>query len=357
MENMVNEVSRAGAPPGGSMTGNSDGWVADQLANCPTVSVPTSSLILDGSPRSSGENLDHTQSLAEVEESLPPIVVHGPSGRVIDGTHRVRAAMLRGAEEIEAVIYSGSLNDAFVLGVKLNVQHGLPLSRIDRSSAAGRIISSHPQWSNRMVATLTGLAAGTVAAIRRRSTGQNAQSNARVGQDGRVRPLNSADGRLRARQLLAERPEASIRAIAREAGISPSTVLDVRQRLAAGEDPLPMRQRGERTVPDEPVAASGRTAGGRGAPEPDCDAGEILASLLKDPSMRLSDAGRIVLRWVSVNRAATSRWEQIAETVPDHCAGAVARLARRYAVMWTDFADRLQRRASNAPRPGSRSVS
>jgi transposase-like protein len=319
-----------------------ENWVAGQLTTCRTVRVLISSLALEGSPRSAGENVEHIKALAQVDDRLPPIVVHGPSGRVIDGMHRVRAAMLRGEETIEAKIYPGPMADAFVLSVRMNTSHGMPLSLGDRKAAAARIIASHRQWSNRIVAAMTGLAASTVAAIRERSTDRDDQSITRIGQDGRVRPLNGAAGRLRAHQLLIERPTASVRTIAREAGVSPSTVQDVRQRLAAGQDPLPPRQRmaagtgAERTVarprPERRSMATGQ------------EVGAILAGLMRDPSMRFSDTGRFLLRWLDMNRAGMDGYEQMVERVPDHCADAVAKLARGYAEVWQEFASRLEAR-------------
>jgi hypothetical protein len=158
------------------------------LEGLPAVMLPISSLLLDDSPRHAGESDEHVQVLTESEERLPPIVVHGPSMRVIDGRHRVRAAMIRGDVTVDAKIYHGTAGDAFVLAVRMNITHGLPLTRADRSAAALRIIGSHPQWSDRMIATATGLSAGTVAKARQRSTVSNAQSNTRVGKDGRARP-------------------------------------------------------------------------------------------------------------------------------------------------------------------------
>jgi hypothetical protein len=321
-------------------------WVTGQLTTCRTVRVLINSLALEGSPRSAGENVEHIKALAQVDDRLPPIVVHGPTGRVIDGMHRVRAALVRGEETIEAKIYPGEMADAFVLAVRMNTSHGLPLSLADRKAAAARIVASHRQWSNRIVAAMTGLAASTVAGIRDRSTDRD-QSIARIGQDGRVRPLNGAAGRLRAHRLLIERPTASVRTIAREAGVSPSTVQDVRQRLATGQDPLPPRQRmaadngadrtGSRPRPERRSVATG--------PE----VGATLAGLMRDPSMRFSDAGRFLLRWLDMNRAGMDGYEQIIDTVPDHCAGAVAKLARGYAEAWQDFASRLEGRKVERP--------
>ncbi|MGH8879883.1 MAG: hypothetical protein ACRD0P_21450, partial [Stackebrandtia sp.] len=46
------------------------------------------------SPRLDGENSEHTQMLAESSEKLPPILVHRQTMRVIDGVHRLSAALL-----------------------------------------------------------------------------------------------------------------------------------------------------------------------------------------------------------------------------------------------------------------------
>lgn len=319
-----------------------DTWASDQLADCVVQPVPIGTLKLETSPRSGGQDPDHVRALAEVRDSLPPIVVHGPTGRVIDGLHRVRAALLNGARNIDAYVYQGSERDAFVLAVKLNISHGLPLSRPDRAAAASRIVRSHPEWSNRMIATITGLAATTVAAVRKRSTAQDAQSDTRLGQDGRVRPINSAAGRLRARELIVQRPNASVRAIAREAGISPSTVHDVRQRLAAGRDPVPGRDR-RRGEAARPAARPGSDRPERAQVRP-AELSASLAGLMKDPSVRGSDSGRLLLRWLDMNRVGMAGWERIIEALPDHCTGIVARLARGYAGMWAELAARLDDR-------------
>ncbi|MGH3170772.1 MAG: ParB N-terminal domain-containing protein [Trebonia sp.] len=68
----------------------------------PVVRVPIAELAVAGSPRRSGENREHARLMAESGNPLPPILVHGPTMRVIDGAHRLRAAKLRGEREIEA---------------------------------------------------------------------------------------------------------------------------------------------------------------------------------------------------------------------------------------------------------------
>ena len=109
------------------------------------------------SPRQGGENLEHVQSLADATGELPPIIVRREDMRVVDGMHRLRAARLRGDERIAVRFFDGGDDEAFVLAVRTNVTHGLPLSLADRKAAAARIIASHAHWSDRMIATVTGL--------------------------------------------------------------------------------------------------------------------------------------------------------------------------------------------------------
>ncbi|MEV0372123.1 hypothetical protein AB0I10_20210 [Streptomyces sp. NPDC050636] len=144
----------------------------------------------------------------------------------------------------------------------MNSAHGLPLSSADRAAAAARIIGSHPQWSDRMVASATGLSTRTVAALRDGSTDAGPQLNTRMGRDGRVRPLNAAAGRELAGRLVAEKPDASLRDIAALAGIAVATAKDVRDRIRQGLDRVPQKLRNA-SAAGRAVAAS-RANTGRG---------------------------------------------------------------------------------------------
>jgi uncharacterized protein YerC len=263
--------------------------------------------------------------------------------RVIDGIHRVRAAAARGDKKIEAKIYHGKDDDAFVLAVWMNIAHGLPLTHADRTAAAARIIRSHPQWSDRRIATVTGLAAGTVGRVRRRLTVQNAQSVTRVGKDGRVRPINSAAGRLKASELLAEKPTASIRAIAKEAGVSPSTVYEVRRRLHAGQQPTTERQRATAASRLSDVRPPHRDSGALKSAG-SVNVAAVLTNLKKDPSLQSSDVGRSLLQWLERYALGMAALGKIVKTVPDHCTSSVAKLARWYARGWSEVATELEKR-------------
>lgn len=327
------------------------------------VTVELASLVLDGSPRLQGEDESHVRLLAQATDELPPILVHRQTMRVLDGMHRVRAAKLRGQWSIRAVFFDGDADTAFVQAVVANVAHGLPLSLADRRAAAGRILRSHPGWSDRAIAAVAGLSPATVRSLRRRAsagraTDSTVQLPTRLGRDGRVRPLDASEGRRRAASLLAEQPEASLREIARAAGVAAATVRDVQRRIRNGEDPVPNRRRnGSRTVAGcettgsepvttEPIARSTGTATRNGGPTawpppamrpPDV----VLAGLLSDPSLRYSDSGRALLRWLDAHMVTPVDWSRVSNAMPPHCALAIAEFAAACARAWTGIAEDL----------------
>ena len=303
-----------------------------------TTTVPIGVLRPAESPRLAGEDAEHIRRLVEAETPLPSILVHRPTMRVIDGMHRLQAAVLRGCEEIEVRFFDGSEDEAFIHAVRENVMHGLPLSLRDRKAAAARIIDSHPELSDRVIASYTGLAAKTVAAVRDRSSAGRRQSNARMGADGRLRPLAPAVGRRRAAELIAARPDASLREIARDAQVSLGTAHDVRRRLKEGLDPVLVKPHGagRRTAAD-PGPRPARTADS-------ALQGATLESLVKDPSLRHTEGGRELLRWLRTCIAAVEGRDRMADAVPAHCAEGVAGLARHCASLWNEFADEVERR-------------
>ncbi|MFC0105634.1 streptomycin biosynthesis protein [Kibdelosporangium aridum] len=299
---------------------------------------------MSDSPRVGGEDAEHARQLAELDVALPPIIVHRPTMRVVDGMHRVRASLLRGDDHVNAYFIDGSEADAFVLAVKLNARHGLPLSQIDRASAAARILRSHPQWSDRAIASITGLATRTIASMRRTITDDNLQLTERVGRDGRVRPLNTAERRRRARDLIAARPTASLREIAKEAGISPGTVRSVRERIERGEDPVPPRQRASRHEKVEASAEGIEDAEHNTEPATFEKHRRVVEVLKKDPALRHSAAGRTVLRLLDAQSIVADNWEQLVAMLPDHCVGTLAEAAESCADAWRQFAKKIEER-------------
>jgi hypothetical protein len=286
--------------------------------------------------RSKGVEQHHVAVLAEIDAPLPPILVDRRTMRVIDGMHRLLAALLNGRRTIEAELFDGTPEEAFLRAVKANVMHGLPLSQADRRAAAARIML------DRAIARASGLGAKTVASIRRSSTAAVPQLNTRVGRDGRVRPLSGVDGRLRAVAVLTEHPEASLREVARLSGVSPATVSDVRRRLAAGESPVPSRP--ESTEPPE-TDRSGSLTQRSGSDtlngQAFVDPVPVLAKLLRDPSLRHKEGGRQLLHLLRQNAVGVQDLMVLSDAVPPHCRSLVINLAQHYRDAWQCFAEKL----------------
>jgi hypothetical protein len=286
----------------------------------------------------------HVQKLARITHALPPILVHWPTLRVIDGIHRVHAARLRGDDHVDVRYYEGTPEDAFIEAVRLNTSRGLPLTRADRTAAVVRILGTHPHWSDRLIASAAGVTAGTVAAARRSSTAQDGQLNMRRGRDGRLRPVDPAEGRKRAARILSERPDATLRQIALGAGIALATARDVRERVRRGEDPVPRRLRGPEAAygPNKPALG---TAAAIVSEAGNTSMAQLVKQLRKDPSLRLTATGRALLQMTSAPLLLQGEnVQQFVQAIPGHRTASVARMARSCAQSWLEFAEQLERR-------------
>jgi len=311
------------------------------------VSLPISSVLLPGdSPRLQGKDAKHVARLAEIDEPLPPILVDRRSMRVIDGMHRLMAASQRGHKTIEVEFFDGTAGEAFLRAVEANISHGLPLSQEDRRAAAERIIVSHPQMSNRAIARASGMSAKSVATIREKNADTMPPLKARIGIDGKARPVDNAEGRRRAAELTAEFPHASLREVARHAGISAATVSDVRKRLASGLMPIPERRASkdrsnEDSNPAQPVADVNRSGVRNARKNSQQPASSLLDKLLKDPTLRMRDDGRRLLRLLQRSAVEKQGMTELVTAVPPHCTKVVADLVRQYADIWSSFAQEL----------------
>lgn len=309
------------------------------------VSVPVSSLLPGDSPRLAGEDPEHVQLLVAAQ-GLPPILVHRSTMRVIDGMHRLRAAKLRGDKTISVKFFEGDDGEAFLLAIDANIKHGMPLSSADREAAASRILVLYRRWSDRAVAAATGLSPTTVSAIRRRLALPAERESGRVGRDGRVRPLDGSAGRQRASAVIAMKPDASLRAIAKEAGVSVGTARDVRARLRMGRDPVltpagGAAQEREPSVDGAVDSPPGRTGNaGQGVDWP-----LMRGDLSRDPAVKYAESGRAFLRWVNGHVIEPAEWGELIDAVPPHWRKSVAELARSCAGAWLAFARELDAKA------------
>ena len=80
--------------------------------------IETAALAEGDSPRLDGLDTDHVRQLAERAETMPPLLVHRATLRVIDGHHRLAAARLRGLDRVPVRWFEGSDAEAFVAVVR-----------------------------------------------------------------------------------------------------------------------------------------------------------------------------------------------------------------------------------------------
>jgi hypothetical protein len=143
-------------------------------------------------------------------------------------------------------------------------------------------------------------------------------------------------------ELLEQMPSASLRAIARAAGVSPGTVRNVRDRLTRGDF------RGSPTTGNDNDALS-RSAHGQQSTtgvvaDKPVDATALLAILSRDPALRMNESGRELLRWLHARTVRFDDSAMIATSVPDHCLSHFIDLARHCSGTWADIAHDLQQR-------------
>jgi lambda repressor-like predicted transcriptional regulator len=199
-------------------------------------------------------------------------------------------------------------------------------------AAAAEIIRNYPDWSDRSVAATTGLSAATVKSVRERSRLPAQAAAKRLGLDGRMRPVNSGAGRKRVQELIEKFPTASLRQLAREAGVSPNTVRDVRRRMQQQETAAP-----------EPARTAAAQA--HAAPAENVNGSPVEAALRRlsqDPSLRLTESGRLAIRWFFSRIVRPREWIGIIGSLPPHTAFILAGLADQCAAEWQSLARSLR---------------
>lgn len=308
------------------------------------VPVDVEELVLDDPPRSQLDE-NYARMLARSRQPLPTIIVHEPTRRVVDGRHRVRAAVLRGERQIAARLCFADTAAIFALAVAVNAEHGHPIPTEDRKRHAAHLLTQHPDWSTRRIALASGLAPGTVGRLR----GAASPTEVRIGRNGRRRAVDTGRGRRIASDVLAAEPGISLREAARRAGVSPSTVRDVRNRMRQtadqaarpiGDGRHPVGPSPRQAVP-RPIV-DGRRAGRSASPRA---VGHLLVSkLCMDPTLRYTATGRRLLAGLlAVGALEEGDLAELARNVPDHCAALVVAAAADCARTWQEFAETVRR--------------
>lgn len=300
----------------------------DQLIDhLPVEEVPLSLLENGLFLRGAGTDTGHVKLLADAAGSseLPPILIQKGNYRIVDGMHRVEAARLRGEKSIRARLITCTDQDAFVLALKTNTLHGLPLSRSDRIFGAKHILVWHPDWSDRAVAAATGLGAKTIASLRHHSADGIQQFSKRVGRDGKRHPLAAADGRRRAVEYMTARPDAPLRQVAREVDVSLATAQDVRTRMRRGVDPIAVGQQRPSPQPatsppakDEPSPRNVTNTHDIRPESRNPSWALISSKLMSDPSLRYTEGGRKFFRWMSMYATHAGEWSEFTDAIPSH---------------------------------------
>jgi hypothetical protein len=129
-----------------------------------------------------------------------------------------------------------------------------------------------------------------------------------------------------------------LREIGQRAGISVATASDVRKRIQRGAKPVPGSQdRSGRRSARQTV----RPADARIGP----DMGTILDGLKVDPSLRFTEAGREVLRWIMSKALRPGEWDEISDRLPPHATYILADIAHRCSDEWRHIANDLDQRS------------
>jgi hypothetical protein len=281
---------------------------------------------------------DHVAALALLRGSWPPILIDRDRV-VIDGAHRLQAAILCGLEDLACEVFDGTPEDAFVEFVSRNTHHGLPLTLHERRAAASRIIGSREQWSDRRIAEVCGVAPGTVASLRKagvspgaRPTDHDEQSDRRVGRDGRSRPVSSHAIAERVIEAIRRDPHASLRTIAGPIGVSPETVRRVKARMRRVAMSGPGGQADGAQPVSSPLAAPV-------ADDPEAP-GEPWSG---DQALQSMPDGCAFLDWFG-RTSIGDEWRWLAASVPVSRIYMVADESRRRAALWRHFADAVESR-------------
>lgn len=116
----------------------------------------------------------HVKELVRVietsEKPLDPILVTvvGDSYYVVDGHHRVLAyRAAKWSSPVPVVYFEGSVDEARLEGLRLNIKNKLPMTRDDKFEAAWSLVKEGRKYSKSQIIDMTTASDGTVATMRR----------------------------------------------------------------------------------------------------------------------------------------------------------------------------------------------
>jgi hypothetical protein len=109
--------------------------------------------------------------------------------------------------------------------------------------------------------------------------------------------------------------------------------------MRRGDDPVEPSRRGR-----QPSARPCGACGDWARADSRRDLPSLLDMLAKDPSLRLNESGRTMLRWLHARTDGLAKWEDLAGRIPINCAYSFAEIADGCAHEWMAFAGRLRDR-------------
>ncbi len=152
-------------------------------------------------PRLGGIDGSHVLALQESPDAWGALLVVRRNGKLIlvDGFHRLAAGQNLGLDEVLVRILDPPEDgDLRALAFSLNAKHGRPLTLSDRRAEAARLLTGHPELSDREIGRRCGLSQPTVARIREEleAGSQIEHLETRIGADSKVYPAQRKPGQL-----------------------------------------------------------------------------------------------------------------------------------------------------------------
>lgn len=131
-------------PPAGPLSGGSSTQAhSDPLPQGTTAEVAVGDIRpAPGCLRDVPVDGGHVARLAEVFDACPPVTVQVDTLRLIDGRHRLEAAILLGRSQLVARLVEAPDDQLFAARVRANAVHGLPLTREERRRAVTDLLHS-----------------------------------------------------------------------------------------------------------------------------------------------------------------------------------------------------------------------
>lgn len=131
----------------------------------------------------------------ELEAVFPPIVAYydGVDYWLADGFHRIEAARSLKKKKLDVEVREGTVRDAQLYAMQANLKHGARATRADKEKAVLFLLRDEEwnAWSQEKIAKQAGVAPSTVANIRQRE-GIPAPAVKTYTKDGRVQTMKTA---------------------------------------------------------------------------------------------------------------------------------------------------------------------